>query len=100
LLTPGEEDVVVAYIEHLYEMGISPTKHMISDLTGKILTRRVTRESNQPRQQLDGRAVDVGKYWIDRFIGRKPEIKLKMARGLESKRASHKRISHGRVSHL
>jgi hypothetical protein len=53
LLTPGEEDVVVAYTERLYEMGIPPTKHMISDLAGEILTHRVARESNQARQQLD-----------------------------------------------
>jgi hypothetical protein len=87
LLTPGEEDVVVAYIEHLYEMGIPPTKPMISDLAGEILTRRVARETNQPRQQLDGHVVNVGKCWVDRFVDRKPEIKLKIARGLESKRA-------------
>jgi transposase-like protein len=49
LLTPGEEDVVIAYIEHLYKMSISSIKRMASDLANEIVTRRIARKSNRPR---------------------------------------------------
>lgn len=46
LLTPDEENVIIAYIKYLYEISIPLIKYIISNLISKILTRRAIKKSN------------------------------------------------------
>jgi hypothetical protein len=72
-LTPSEEDIIVRYVLDLDTRGFLPTLSSVADMADHILIARGERH--------------VGKHWVQRFVKRRTEFKVRHTRVYDFQRA-------------
>jgi hypothetical protein len=87
----AEQLSLISYITFLYELGIPASLTKATEMAQEILQRRYARTRGLHVRQLDNQILPqefrVGSKWMRRFINRRPELEMKLAKTLESKRA-------------
>jgi hypothetical protein len=72
-LTVLEEEIIVQYVLDLDSRGYPPCLSAVEDMANHILDNKGTRH--------------VGKHWVQRFISRRPEFKVRFTRVYDLQRA-------------
>lgn len=74
LLSEKEEQVLVTWVEDWDDRGLPPRRRHVLAMAASLLRDRGVSDS-------------IGKFWLDRFLGRNPEIKAKVGKAIDKQRA-------------
>lgn len=70
LLSTEEEKVLLGWIEDWDDRGLPPRRRHVLGMVASLL-----RDRGSPGQ--------IGKHWLDRFLGRHPEVKAKVGKTID-----------------